>query len=416
MGLKLFLQYFWRDFRKQKKRAALTVAAIVWGTFSILMLLAFGEGLKDQLGKNQRSLGENIFIIWGGQTSIPYKGLPRGRRISFRPEDLELVRKSVPEIARLGAEYSNWGVDVVNGKKVFAQHVTGEYPSYELMRTQYPESGGRYLNDEDMELKRRVVFLGYDLNKKLFDDEPSIGKTVFISRVPFTVVGVGQNKQQMGMYGGPDVEKATMPATTYQSIFGDKYLDNLVIQPTDEQSSEYVKSRLYQVLGTKHQFDPTDKQALSIWDTIESQREFGKMMLGMQIFMGILGGLTLLIAGVGVANIMYVVIKERTKEIGIKMALGAKPKTIHNQFLLEALLICFSGGAIGIFISQLVCDLASIIPRDPKSSMAWLGNPTISLPIGLITVFILAIVGLTAGYFPARRAARLNPAETLRYE
>jgi putative ABC transport system permease protein len=367
MGLKLFLQYFWRDFRKQKKRATLTVAAIVWGTFSILMLLAFGEGLKDQLGKNQRSLGENIFIIWGGQTSIPYKGLPRGRRISFRPEDLELVRKSVPEIARLGAEYSNWGVDVVNGKKVFSQHVTGEYPSYELMRTQYAESGGRYLNDEDMELKRRVVFLGHDLNKKLFDDEPSIGKTVFISRVPFTVVGVGQNKQQMGMYGGPDVEKATMPATTYQSIFGDKYLDNLVIQPKDEQSSEFVKSRLYQVLGAKHQFDPTGKQALSIWDTIEGQREFGKMMLGMQIFMGILGGLTLLIAGVGVANIMYVVIKERTKEIGIKMALGAKPKTIHNQFLLEALLICFSGGAIGIFISQLVCDLASIIPRDPKS-------------------------------------------------
>jgi putative ABC transport system permease protein len=416
MGLKLFLQYFWRDFRKQKKRATLTVAAIVWGTFSILMLLAFGEGLRAQLGKNQRSLGECILIIWPGQTSIPYKGLPRGRRIHFLPEDIELIRKSIPEIARLGGEYSNWGIDVVYGKKVFSQHVTGEYPPYEVMRTQYSEGGGRYLNDTDMEFKRRVVFLGYELNKKLFGDEPSVGKTVFISRIPFTVVGVGQNKQQMGMYSGPDVEKATMPATTYQSIFGDKYLDNLVIQPKDEQASEFVKSRLYQVLGAKAQFDPTDKQALSIWDTIEGQREFGKMMLGMQIFMGILGGLTLLIAGVGVANIMYVVIKERTKEIGIKMALGAKPKTIHNQFLLEALLICFSGGAIGIFISQLVCDLASIIPRDPQSSMSWLGNPTISLPIGLVTVFILAIVGLTAGYFPARRAARLNPAETLRYE
>lgn len=416
MGLKLFLQYFWRDFRKQKKRATLTVAAIVWGTFSILMLLAFGEGLKDQLDKNRRSLGENIFIIWGGQTSIPYKGLPRGRRITFRPDDLDLISKSIPEIASLGGEYSNWGIDVVYGKKVLSQHVTGECPSYELMRTQYPESGGRYLNDSDMELKRRVVFLGYELNKKLFGDESPVGKSIFIARIPFTVIGVGQTKQQMGMYGGPDVEKATIPATTYQSIFGDKYLDNLVIQPKDEQSSEYVKSRLYQVLSTKHQFDPTDKQALSIWDTIEGRREMGKMMLGMQIFMGILGGLTLLIAGVGVANIMYVVIKERTKEIGIKMALGAKPKTIHNQFLLEALLICFSGGAIGIFISQLVCDLASIIPRDPKSSMSWLGNPTISLPIGLITVFILAIVGLTAGYFPARRAASLNPAETLRYE
>ncbi len=416
MTLKLFLQYFWRDFRKQKKRATLTVAAIVWGTFSILMLLAFGEGLKDQLGKNQRSLGECIIIVWPGQTSIPYKGLPRGRRIHFRPEDVELIKKSIPEIWRVGAEYSNWGVDVVNGKRVFSQHVTGEYPTYEFMRVQYAERGGRYLNDTDMEFKRRVVFLGYELNKKLFGDEPSVGQTVFIARIPFTVIGVGQNKQQMGMYGGPDVEKATMPATTYQSIFGDKYLDNLVIQPRDAETAELVKSRLYQVLGAKNQFDPADKQALSIWDTIENQKDFSKMMLGMQIFMGILGGLTLLIAGVGVANIMYVVIKERTKEIGIKMALGAKPQTIHNQFLLEALLICFSGGAIGIFISQLICDLASVVPRDPTSSMSWLGNPTISLPIGLITVVILAIIGLTAGYFPARRAARLNPAETLRYE
>lgn len=140
------------------------------------------------------------------------------------------------------------------------------------------------------------------------------------------------------------------------------------------------------------------------------------MMFGMQIFMGIIGGMTLLIAGIGVANIMYVVIKERTKEIGIKMALGAKPKTIQNQFLFEALLICFGGGAIGIFISQLVCDLLSLVPRDPSSSMSWLGNPTISLPIGVLTVTIIAAMGFTAGYFPSRRASRLNPAETLRYE
>lgn len=416
MGFLHFLRYFWRDFRKQKKRATLTVAAIVWGTMSILLLLAFGEGLKTQLDRNQRGMGENIMVVWGGQTSIPFEGLPRGRRIRFLPEDVEIIKKSIPEIERIGAEYSNWGVDLVRGKTVLSQHVCGEYPAYEKMRAHYPAGGGRYINETDMELKRRVIFLGFKLANKLFPEGGAVGGTVLLAGVPFTVVGTGQDKQQMGMYGGPDVDKASIPATTFHSMFGDKYLDDIVIQPKSDKLNKVVEQRLYQMMGARQKFDPKDEQALSIWDTIEGRQEMQKMMLGMQIFMGIIGGMTLLIAGIGVANIMYVVIKERTKEIGIKMALGAKPMTIQNQFLLEALLICFGGGVIGMFISQLICDLMSLVPRDPDSSMSWLGNPTISVPIGVLTICIIAIMGFTAGYFPSRRASRLNPAETLRYE
>ena len=416
MGLTQFLRYFWRDFRKQKKRATLTVAAIVWGTMSILLLLAFGQGLKEQLGRNQRGLGENIMIVWGGQTSIPYEGLPRGRRIRFLPEDVDVIKKSIPEIDRIGAEYTEWGIDLVRDKTVLSQHVCGEYPTYREMRAHYAARGGRYINETDMELKRRVIFLGHNLAEKLFPAGEAVGKSVLLAGVPFTVIGTGQDKQQMGMYGGPDVEKASIPATTFRAMFGDKYLSNLVIQPQSDRLNKTVEERLFQVMGARLKFDATDKQALSIWDTIEGRKEMDNMMFGMQIFMGIIGGMTLLIAGIGVANIMYVVIRERTKEIGIKMALGAKPMTIQNQFLLEALLICFGGGAIGIFISQLICDLLSLIPRDPESSMAWLGNPTISVPIGLLTVCIIAAMGFIAGYFPSRRASRLNPAETLRYE
>lgn len=412
----IFLRYFWQDFRKQKKRATLTVAAIVWGTMSILLLLAFGEGLKRQLDKNQRGMGVDILVVWGGQTSMPYEGLPRGRRIRFLPEDVTVIEKSIPEVAAVGAEYSRWGVDIVRGKTVLSHHICGEYPTYEDMRAHYPLSGGRYINDTDMEQKRRVVFLGHELKQKLFGDEDAVGQTVQIASVPFTVVGVGQNKQQMGMYGGPDIAKSSIPATTFHAMFGQKYLSNLVIQPKSSDLAEHVKSRLYQVLSARAKFDPTDKQALSIWDTIEGRREMQMIMLGMQIFMGIIGGMTLLIAGVGVANIMYVVIKERTKEIGIKMALGAKPRTIQWQFLLEALVICSSGGAAGIFISQLICDLLSLVPRAANSSMSWLGNPTISVPIGILTVGIIGTIGIIAGYFPSRKASRLNPAETLRYE
>ncbi|GAB4319667.1 MAG: ABC transporter permease [Candidatus Zixiibacteriota bacterium] len=416
MGLLTFLRYFWNDFRKQKKRAALTVAAIVWGTMSILLLLAFGEGLKLSLDRNQRGLGENIMIVWGGQTSIPHEGLPRGRRIRFTDEDLDVIAKSIPQIQNIGAEYSRWGVDVIRGSKVLSEHVCGEYPSYEDMRAHYPMPGGRYINWTDMEEKRRVIFLGYEMKQQLFGNEDAIGQTVHVAGIPFTVIGVGQDKQQMGMYGGPDVKKGSIPATTFKSLFGYKYLSNLVIQPASTDLNEVVERRLFEVLGARLKFDPDDEQALSIWDTIEGRKEMQNMMLGMQIFMGIIGAMTLLIAGVGVANIMYVVIKERTKEIGIKMALGGKPRVVQWQFLLEAVIICFSGGVVGIFVSQLICDLMSLIPRDEGSSMTWLGNPTISLPIGVITIAILAVIAVISGYFPSRRAAMLNPAETLRYE
>jgi putative ABC transport system permease protein len=416
MSILTFLKYFWADFRKQKKRASLTVAAIVWGTMSILLLLAFGQGLKEQLDRNGRGLGENIMIVWGGQTSIAYQGLPRGRRIRFLPEDVELLKKSIPEIKRIGAEYSRWGIDMVRGETVLSQHVVGTYPTYEAMRSQYPDAGGRYINDTDLKLKRRVVFLGFDLANKLFPEGDAVGQMVMMSSVPFTVIGTGQNKQQMGMYGGPDVDLGTIPATTFHAMFGRKYLSNLVIQPHSDKLNKIVESRMNQVMGAKYKFSPEDEEALSIWDTIEGRQEMQKMMLGMQVFMGIIGGMTLLISGIGVANIMYVVIRERTKEIGIKMALGAKPGLIRNQFILEALLICSAGGAIGIFVSQLICDLMSYIPRDPDSSMSMLGNPIISVPIGIITASILAGIGLMSGYFPARKASRLRPAETLRYE
>ena len=411
-----FIQYFGRDLAKQKKRASLTVAAIVWGTMSILLLLAFGEGLKQQLDRNQRGLGEDILVVWGGQTSIPYEGLPRGRPIRLRRDDVEIIRRNIPEIERIGAEYMRWSVDINYKGQIVSHRLAGEYPSYEEMRTHYPQAGGRFINESDMEQRRRVAFLGYNIKQKLFGGHEAVGETVLIAGVPFTVVGVGQNKQQMGMYSGPDVDKTSIPATTFESMFGHRFVNNLVIQPRSAALAPYVKERLYQVMGGRLKFDPADRQALSVWDTVEGRRQMQAMMLGMQIFMGIIGAMTLLIAGVGVANIMYVVVKERTREIGVKMALGAKPRVIQWQFLLEAMLICFTGGAVGIFVSQLVCDLAALVPRDASSSMSWLGNPTISLPIGLLTVAIIASLGFTAGFFPSRRASRLSPAETLRYE
>ena len=229
------------------------------------------------------------------------------------------------------------------------------------------------------------------------------------------MIGVMIKKMQMGMYGGPDWDKATIPATTFKTIFGDKYLDDMVYKPKDASKAEEVKKEIQKVLGAKYKFDPKDDKALSLWDVIEGQKIFSKVLLGFHIFLGIIGGMTLLIAGVGVANIMYVAVKERTREIGIKMALGAKRFHIMSQFLLESLLIAILGGSLGIVISVIIVEIWGAIPVK-ADWMQWIGKPVISMEIAVITAVILGAIGILSGIFPSRKAATVNPIESLRYE
>jgi putative ABC transport system permease protein len=411
----LIFRLFLRDLKKQRKRITLTIMAIAWGTISIVMLLSFGEGVKRSLTKAQHGMGKDIVVMWGGQTSIPYEGLGKGREIRFMEEDLELLKKKVAGIEAVGGEYNRWGVSITYKKNTVSERVNGVHPCYEEMRAHYPETGGRFINDLDMQSKRRVVFLGNKLKERLFGKEEAIGKTIIIDNIPFTVIGVMIEKMQMGMYNGPDWDKATIPATTFKAIWGHKYLENIVYQPKDASQIEEVKEKVSEVMGSKYKFDPKDKQALWLWDVIEGQKVFGKVILGFQIFLGIIGGMTLLIAGVGVANIMYVAVKERTREIGIKMALGAKRFQIMSQFLLESLLIAILGGALGVIFSVILVKIWGAIPVK-ADWMQWLGKPTISVEIALITALILGAIGMLSGIFPSRKAASVNPVESLRYE
>jgi putative ABC transport system permease protein len=412
----LIFRLFLRDLKKQRKRITLTIMAIAWGTISIVLLLSFGEGLKRSLTKTQHGLGEDIVIMWGGQTSIPYQGLGKGRRIWFIDEDMELLKKRIPQIEYISGEYARWGVSLTYKKNTVSEHVTGVYPSFKDMRAHYAEMGGRFIDDSDMKNKRRVIFLGNELKKRLFgENEDAVGKTMILNNIPFTVIGVMIKKMQMGMYGGPDWDKATIPATTFKAIFGHKYLNNIVYKPKDASKAEEVKKEIQKVLGAKYKFDPKDDKALSIWDVIENQKIFSKVLLGFHIFLGIIGGMTLLIAGVGVANIMYVAVKERTREIGIKMALGAKRFHIMSQFLLESLLIAILGGSLGIGISVIIVEIWGAIPVK-ADWMQWIGKPVISFEIAVITAVILGAIGILSGIFPSRKAATVNPIESLRYE
>jgi putative ABC transport system permease protein len=362
MNLATIYNIFIRDFRKQKKRITLTLVALGWGTISIMLLLGFGEGLHQQLSINRKGMGEGIVILWAGSTSLPYKGLPKGRELHFTADDIDYLKASMPELAEVGGEYSRWGVEVRYGNSVVSEHVTGITPNYETMRNHIPEMGSRMINELDMQQKRRVAFLGDELKNRLFGDEEAIGKQIFIRGLPFTVIGVMQHKMQMSSYSGHDLDKVSIPLTTFEAVFGHRYLNNIIYVPTDLNNMAAIERRIYEVFSAKMRFDPDDDRAISVWDTVDSSREFNNILVGVKLFLGIIGGLTLLIAGVGVANIMYVSIKERTREIGIKMAVGGRKSYILFQFLIEAFIITFVGGFGGMAVSYILTEGFQRIP------------------------------------------------------
>ncbi|HPC82952.1 MAG TPA: ABC transporter permease [Thermoanaerobaculaceae bacterium] len=403
--------------RIQRKRMVLTVSAIAWGTVAILLLLSFGEGLKRSMEKGQRGLGDRLVILWMGQTEKPFAGLPAARPIRLVPEDVGLVLGAVPEIGAAAGEMHNWNVQLVNGRTALNKRVVGVQPAYGELRANYPQPGGRYIDDLDMLHKRRVVFLGDNLARDLFGDADPVGRTLQLADSTFTVIGVMQKKRQMGMYGGPDADRATIPLSTFEALFGRRHLSNLVYQPVSEAAAPAARRRFLEVMGSKYRFDPSDTRVFGFWDTIENARVFSNMMIGIEIFLGIIGALTLVIGGVGVANIMFAAVQHRTREIGIQMALGARRVWITGGLVLESLTLTFAGGLVGIGAgSALVRALAAFQASNPNEAMEFLGQPTISVPIAVTTVLLLGGIGLLSGYFPARRAVTIQPAAALRYE
>lgn len=406
---------FYRELKSQKKRITLTIFALAWGTFSIVILLAFGEGLRRQMIKAMHGLGDGICILYSGQTSKPYMGLGKGRIIRLQLDDVELLRNRVSGIELISPENDRSRNNMTFERKSLSERVIGVYPDFEDLRGYNPERNSRFINDLDIQNKKRVVFLGTELKKRLFGEEEAVGKTVLINRIPFLVVGVMLDKMQNSMYNGADVDKAAIPYSAFKAIYGDQYLHRLIYRPEDISQSETVKNEVFTVLSQKYKFDPTDKQALNIWDMVEEEQLMSNIFLGLQIFMGVIGGLTLIVAGVGVANIMYVSAKKRTKEIGIKMAVGAKKRHVLLQFISEALMISFIGGGAGVVFSFIIVEIFHILPLEGDVADI-LAHPVISFKIMLLTALILSIIGFLAGIFPARRAASANPVEALRYE
>jgi len=375
----------------------------------VVLLLAFGKGLHAQNQKSMHGLGESIVILWGGRTSKPYMGFGRGRWIGLREQDANLLKKEIRGVGAVSPEYSRWSTHIKYKNNAVTQNMVGIYPGFEEMRNIYAEMGGRFINKIDLEKRKRVIFIGNELKEDLFGKDGAIGKYIIIDNVPFLVIGVMREKPQDSSYSGRDENKAFIPATTFAAMYGYKYLSNIIFKPKDAKQSELVKNQVYQVLGKKYKFDPEDKEALKMWDTTEMEKFLTYFFLAFRVFLVVIGTFTLIVGGIGVSNIMHVVVEERTKEIGIKMSLGAKKGHVLLQFIFETLVITSIGGTIGFLFSWMVVKIFPLFNLEE-----YMGTPQITLPGALIAVGVLGLVGLISGYSPARRAANLNPVQALK--
>jgi putative ABC transport system permease protein len=400
-------------------RAALTMLGISWGIVTVVLLMAYGDGFHRALMVGFRgAFSDGVVITYGGQTSRQAGGERAGRLIRLKAEDAEAL-KAAPLVKYVSPEYmSNWPLSWGNRQTSAGVRAVSE--EYGIMRSETAEAG-RFLNAEDIEGRRRVVFLGSEVAKRLFGNGPVVGETIRIKGIPFDVIGVGTNKVQISNYGvGPDKYCAFIPYTVADQLQDTTYVSTIVWQMLDPVFHDAAIQQVRGIMAARYRYSPGDERALRLNDTIENMKIISGITDGLRFVLTFIGTLTLAIGGIGVMNIMLVSVTERTREIGVRKALGARRRHIVMQFICEAIVITFLGGVLGIILSYI---LVNIIPARPFLA-EMMDDPTrqtdihllLSANVVTVATIILMIIGFLSGLWPALRASRMDPIESLRYE
>ncbi|GGG84031.1 ABC transporter permease [Edaphobacter dinghuensis] len=402
---------------ESKLRSFLTMFGIVWGITSVILLVGLGIGFNLDQKQHLRTIGTDIAIIFGGKTGMQAGGYAAGRDIILTIDDAiaiqqqaYLVKTVSPEIRRSVSEVSPWNAA--------SRPIRGVWPQYQRFRSLTVDQG-RLISDEDEANARRVILLGAEANRQLFPGKPVIGQKMLVAGYEYTVIGVLANKKQNGSYGsGPDNTQLFAPYSAMARDFPPTdpgmergYVNNIVVEPVSPDLHVKALDQVKRIIAERHHYDPDDKEALWIWDTLDGSKFTERIFSVMTFFFGAVALLTLALGGIGVMNIMLVAVTERTREIGVRKALGATALDIRRQFLVESAIITIVSGATGLTVGVGICLLLRLVPLPD-----FVPHPVIS-PVAIIaSLATLTVITLFAGTYPALRAANLSPMECLRTE
>jgi len=420
------------NLRANKLRSFLTMFGILWGVVSVVVLAATGEGFQRGNQHVLEELGKNIGIIWGGRTSLQAGGERAGRRVQLTVDDARALATESPMIAVVSPEIQRYGINVKSAYNAAALGVHGIEPQYQEVRTIDIERG-RAFRFTDEEQARRVAIIGADATAQLFGTRDSIGQLVSLNGIPYTVIAKIRKKDQDSSYSGPDNEIVFIPFASMARDFPPVdapagVLSNIIVTPhpwvvaelpsvLDRRTGRIedidwpLEREVRRVLAPRHRFDASDRNAVAMWDTTLQTLMFARMIQAMKNFFSIVGVVTLALGGLGVMNIMLVAVRERTREIGVRKALGATTMDIQRQFFLEGFFLTMLSGTLGFIVALALCAAVNTLPMPERFQ-----GMILTWRAGASAVAVLTFIGVATSTYPARRAARLPPVEALRFE
>jgi len=404
-------QEIFETMKKNKLRTFLTGFSVAWGIFMLIILLGSGYGLENGVRKAFEGDAANTLWINAGQTSTAYKGMKSGRTIQFTNEDYDLVKQEIPYIDKISARLNVWQDNTVSYKKEYGNYdIIACHPGYGYYETLEIISG-RFINDDDITEFRKTVVIGVPVRDALFRNEEPMGKYIQVSGVPFKVAGVFKDAG-----GDRDMQRVYVPISTAQRVFnfGNRiFTIGIVTQDISIEDSREMTADVRQTLAQKHKFDPEDQRAIFVWNNLEEYKKFMSLFASIRLFIWIIGIGTIIAGVVGVSNIMMIVVKERTQEIGIRKAMGATPWSIITLILLESVLITSFAGYIGLVMGV---GLLELIAPVFESADTFFKNPEVNIATAIGATTVMVVSGMLAGFVPARKAAAIQPIEALRYE